>query len=267
MVALSSYRTSLSVLMLKTLIALLLQVWSWAAWVISGDWRGVALVSGIHVRLILSFVVFVDGIIVLVIIVSAYLGILSILSPRIQLFLACGGFVIRKLMMRVSIIPEALAFIIHRSRPFSLVHAHVNVRYIVDWASFSDDWPHSCDVLRSMMVYLRFNCLLIDQVPPRLGHESERETGYVSRIASLSFLFTVVIRHHVSPLEQSLSSRIVWCEGPWTKLSDRTALCIQKGVTKHELFTLQVLIFFRNLVPFWSLRAQSLGFESIFVLR
>ena len=45
--------------------------------------------------MVLSFVVFVNDTIVLVIVVGAILVVRRILSPRVELFLASGGFVIR----------------------------------------------------------------------------------------------------------------------------------------------------------------------------
>ena len=169
--------------------------------------------------------------------------------------------------MRVPVISEALAFIVHGRRSLALVHAHVNIWYVVNGASFANYRLYSRDVLRSMVVHLRLHCLLINQVSPRLRHQGKWQTRYVRWIPSLSFLFTVVVRDHVSPFEEPLTSRIGWCEGAGSKLGNWSALCVEKRIAKHQFFTLQVLILFGNLVPLWSLRAKSLSFEPIFVLR
>lgn len=64
----------------------------------------------------------------------------------------------------------ALAFIVHRRRALSLVHAHINIRYVVNRASLPYNWLDGRDVLGSMMIDLRLHCLLIYQVSPRLSH-------------------------------------------------------------------------------------------------
>ena len=64
----------------------------------------------------------------------------------------------------------ALAFIVHRRRALSLVHAHINIRYVVNRASLPNNWLDGCDVLGAMMIDLRLHCLLIYQVSPRLSH-------------------------------------------------------------------------------------------------